>query len=325
LIVVLLVSSAMFSKIEAQGQATALFLRIPPSARAWGLGRSFVGLSDDIGSAYYNPSGLVNIEKSQMMLMYAPWLRQFIDDLHYSYLAWASNLKDIGHVAAHFTYLSLGRQEGTDEFGNPTGTFSSYELAFAISYGTYLSRDIALGGTFKYIHSHLANQGAGAEKGSGVGKSFAFDVGITYKVTHRMKLGASIVNIGPNMAYIDADQADPLPRALKIGIGYDIVNSQYYKLTAVFDSDIDLVGLGNKEDRGVKFDQTIFSGGAEFWYGESMALRAGYYYDKAGDVKSPTFGASIMWEKFQFDFGYFKGGTGHPLENQLLFSLIFRY
>ncbi len=323
----LLVLTIFNSIAEARdiSRATVLFLRIPPNARSWGLGRAYAAMADDIGSAYFNPAGLVNIQKDQAMLMYAPWMRQFVDDMHFSYFAWGRNIKDIGHVAAHLTFMFLGTQDRVGEDGTPQGSFSSYEFALSLSYGTYLGDYLAVGGTFKYIHSHLASAGAGQEVGSGVGKSFAVDAGILYTMPFKpeWKVGASIANVGPKMAYIDAAQADPLPRVLKIGTAYKIINKEYNQVTATMDLDIDMVGV-SREDLKDKFSSLIYCGGAEYWYAKAIGLRAGYYYDKDGEVKAPTFGASILWEKFQFDFGYFKGDTGHPLENQMLFSLLFR-
>ncbi|MBP7462118.1 MAG: PorV/PorQ family protein [Candidatus Delongbacteria bacterium] len=321
----LILSSVSVMEARDVSRATALFLRIPPSARAWGIGRAYVALADDIGSAYYNPAGLVNIKKDEMTLMYAPWLRQFVDDIHYSYFAWGKNMKDIGHLALHSTILFLGSQERTAPDGTPQGSFSSYEMALAFSYGTNLSEDLAVGGTIKYIHSHLSDQGTGQEKGTGVGKSFALDLGVLYTpdFLDRLRLGASLSNLGPDMSYIDAEQADPLPRVLKLGGAYKIINQKYNQLTFTTDLDIDMVELTGDEMRD-KISTIIYCTGAEYWYGNTIGLRGGYYYDKDGDVKAPTFGASIIWQRFQFDFGYFKGESGHPLENQMIFSLLFR-
>jgi len=316
-------------ELKAVSQSTALFLKIAPSARAWGMGRSYVALADDIGSAYFNPAGLSNVKNDEFIFMYAPWLKQFVDDLHFSYLAWGREWKDFGNVAAQLTFLSLGEQIQTSPDNVTMGTFSSYEMALAFSYGTYISENIAVGGSFKYIHSHLSDQGAGNEKGSGVGKSFALDFGILYYTPFlpKLTLAASITNIGPDMSYIDADQADPLPRSMKLGFAYRFIDDEFSKLNWIGDADIDLITLedqlvGNENEKMTT--ETIYSTGLEYWYGKSIALRAGYYLDEDGDVKSPTFGASILWERFQFDFGYFKGDKGEPLENQLLFSLLFK-
>jgi len=182
-----------------------------------------------------------------------------------------------------------------------------------------------VGGTIKYIHSHLSDQGTGQEKGTGVGKSFALDLGVLYTpdFLDRLRLGASLSNLGPDMSYIDAEQADPLPRVLKLGGAYKIINQKYNQLTFTTDLDIDMVELTGDEMRD-KISTIIYCTGAEYWYGNTIGLRGGYYYDKDGDVKAPTFGASIIWQRFQFDFGYFKGESGHPLENQMIFSLLFR-
>ena len=41
--------------------------------------------------------------------------------------------------------------------------------------------------------------------------------------------------MGPNISYVDADQADPLPFQLRTGVAYDVVQSQFNTLTLTVD------------------------------------------------------------------------------------------
>jgi len=69
--------------------------------------------------------------------------------------------------------------------------------------------------------------------------------------------------------------------------------------------------------------------GAEFWYQEQFALRAGYFYeDKTkGNRKYFTLGAGIKYNVFGLNFSYIvPSGSGvnqNPLSNTLRFSLLF--
>ena len=80
---------------------------------------------------------------------------------------------------------------------------------------------------------------------------------------------------------------------------------------------------GTGEDR--KFSQElkemIYNFGFEWWYTEHFVMRLGYIYDEEGDIKNPTFGAGVKFNKYGFDFGYTAGEKNHPRANTMFFSL----
>jgi hypothetical protein len=69
--------------------------------------------------------------------------------------------------------------------------------------------------------------------------------------------------------------------------------------------------------------------GAEYWYNNQFALRAGYFYeDKTkGNRKYFTTGVGIKYNVFGLNFSYLvptgSGTTQNPLSNTLRFSLVF--
>ncbi len=65
--------------------------------------------------------------------------------------------------------------------------------------------------------------------------------------------------------------------------------------------------------------------GAEYWYGTYVSLRAGYVYDKVGDVKNPTFGAGLQYGLFRFDFAYIPSSKTSALSNTMRFSMTGRF
>ena len=65
----------------------------------------------------------------------------------------------------------------------------------------------------------------------------------------------------------------------------------------------------------------IYNLGIEYWYSNIFVVRAGYIYDKAGDVKNPTFGAGIRYMKYGFDFGYTAGEQTDTRANTMFFSI----
>lgn len=68
--------------------------------------------------------------------------------------------------------------------------------------------------------------------------------------------------------------------------------------------------------------------GAEYWYDNQFALRAGYFYEHPtkGNRKYFTIGAGVKYNVFGLDFAYLiPTEQKHPLENTLRFSLLFDF
>ncbi len=354
------ISTVLFSssQVYAVSEAAVLFLQISPGARAAGMGEAFVALADDATAVFWNPAGLGFLEGRELTLMHANWLPQFGSDLYYDFAAYRHSVEGLGSFGVNVTYLNLGEQTITDESGpDPLGTFSSYEFAISTTYGTKLNQDWAVGVGLRYIRSNLSSVGAGAEQGDGKANAFSFDLSTIYKIPFHRKLsfGANLSNMGPKITYIDAAQADPLPTNLKVGFAYKFIDDEFNKLTWVGDMNHMMVkrnadgtsdawykalftspwtvvekeyeNLGDDEKEELVGESTIFNGilstGLEYWYGDLIALRAGYYWDEPGKVKFTSFGAGIQYNMYRFDFGYVAASEGHPLSNTMRFSLSF--
>ncbi len=317
-------------------QAGVLFLKIHPGARPGGMGEAFVAVADDATATFWNPAGLAFQNQREATLMHVNWLPQFkMSDLYYDFLSYVYPVEDWGTFGGNIVYLNLGETERRDENNTYQGTFSSYEFAITGSYGSTLSDDMSIGVNMRYIYSHLSDQGAGAEKGSGVATSIGVDIGWLWHTPFSgLSLGANLSNMGPKVAYIDRDQADPLPTNLKFGFAYRLVDSEFNRLTIVGDIDKELVYRHN-DGTSDPFYLAMFSswsdgpfwlvmtyhGGVEYWYSDLVGLRIGYWHDHFGKVKPVTFGASLRYSLYRFDFSYVSAGEGHPLQDTMRFSL----
>jgi hypothetical protein len=322
--------------------------------------------------------------KRELTFMHANWLPELATDLYYEYASIVVNKEGWGTLGANLTYLSLGKNVRTDEYGAEKGVFDSFEMAFALSYGTKLNSRLSSGISGKIIYSHLADQGAGYEKGKGSGSSFALDAGLlsnlwvqsdpkwsklipclaldawmltkgwaeregtkvikyipdvgdttvvekpksyhypglgilSYFLAKKIDLGIAATNFGPNIAYIDLNQSDPLPRNLAVGLAFRFVDTPFNKLTGTFEVNKELVGLDDPMKTEIK--EAIENMGIEYWYGTYVALRAGYIYDRAGDIKTPTFGAGLQYGHFHFDFAYIPSSKDLALANTMRFSM----
>ena len=233
LISLFIINSYSFS----QSEAGSIFLLIAPSARAGGMGEAHVGLADDAYASYWNPAGLGFLEGTELALMHVNWLPNLADDMAYDFFAMRKSIPNLGTVGGHLIYLNLGEQTRTDEVGSELGKFSSYMMAFNLSYSTKINENSAFGLNAKVSYQHLTDQGAGAEEGKGSSMDFGFDMGYMKKefIFQNLTLGATITNIGPKVSFIDPAQADPQPTNFTIGFNYQVLNSEYNKLSVVWD------------------------------------------------------------------------------------------
>ena len=338
LLVMLLGLVAFGSEAEAtnESQAAVIFLLIQPGARVGGMGGSFVTLSEDALATYYNPAGLAGQQERQLTFMHTNWLPALVSDLYYEFFAYSQYVEGWGNIGANLIYFNQGEQIRTDEHGNEEGTFISYDYAVSLSYGANISRDVALGITMKYINSHLSPLGAGKEKGEGIGKSFGVDVGVLYQPpVQGLKLGATFRNMGPRISYIDARQADPLPLHFVVGASYQVLDTEFSDVLAVLDLYKPLVKSEGSflealatawtdEELGDEFDQIDIHAGVEYTYSSFLSLRAGYSYDKDGDVKTPTFGFGLKYNWVQMDYAYLSA-QDTPLQDNSRFSVTLRF
>lgn len=351
----------MFGVVDGFSQNTVStgvpFLLIGPNSRFAGMGETGTALSDDATAMHWNPAGLsFQTEGTEINFTHSPWLAGLgISDLFYDYLAAKKYIKSInGTVGASLTYLNIGEVITTDEFGNRTGKdYKAYELAFAVGYGTKLSKDFGMGVVARLIYSRLSPNDlqVGNEKGTGTAFDASFDLAGMYKMStgpkflkDKFSFGFNLSNMGPKISYVDADQADPLPTQLRIGIAYNLLKNEGNELTIAADFSKLLVNrTDGKADPFYKAFFTSWKGGpsgilkslqssvgVEYWYGSPklIALRAGYFYEDPsnGNRRFVTLGAGIRYSLYGFDFSYITGTEdNHPLANTLRFGLIVNF
>ena len=225
-----------------------------------------------------------------------------------------------GTFGGNVTFISYGTIIRRGEQNQDLGSFESFEIAFTGSYGTALTNKLAGGVSAKVIYSKLSDIGAGQEKGKGTATGFAIDVGLLYQMSPRVTLGMAITNVGPKMAYIDAAQADDLPRNLAVGFAYKLLQSEYNRLLLTAEVNKMLVGLN--DGLSEEFQQLVLNGGAEFVYANLFAVRAGYIYDQEGRIKTVTLGAGVaLLNRFKFDFAYIPSSENVSLANTLRISI----
>ncbi len=314
-----------------ESRAAANFLLFSPSARAAGMGDAYVAIADDADATFFNPAALANDDQRSLSTTFYKPVPSLANDIFTSFGGYTQPFRGAGNFGLSLIYTSLGEQFRTDEQGQDLGSFTSFGVAFGVSYGAYLSKSVSLGITTKLIHQNLAGQGAGAEQGSGTGTSFAGDLGFLWKPSDRFAFAWTLRNVGPNMTFIDADQSDPLPQTFTIGLGWTFLKKEKYSFLFAADVYKPLADEGfgsfitgwNDGGGSEELKDMDYHVGGEWAYGLSeisaFAFRAGYSYDHDGNRKTPTFGFGLKYDWATFDLSYFANG-GTAVRNVFRFS-----
>ncbi|HEX7877774.1 MAG TPA: PorV/PorQ family protein, partial [Candidatus Eisenbacteria bacterium] len=222
----------------AQGTAGAYSLQIPPGARAEGMGRSFTAIADDAFAPWWNPGGLAFLDGQNASLMHTKLVPDLADDVYFEYISYAQHLAGWGGIAGTITYLSYGESQATDGSSGDLGTFSSWEIAPSVAIGTSITDNLGLGANLKYVHLDLAPALSSTSGQAGKGSTFAVDIGALYRIPNApINLALVVQNLGPDIALVDEEQADPLPRMLRVGGAWQVVNKNAHSLIFAFDAD----------------------------------------------------------------------------------------
>lgn len=290
---------------SAQGTSGAYSLKIPPGARANGMGQSNVALVGDATSLWWNPAGMSMVEGSVVDLMHSQLVPGLASDVFFEYIGGVRNLGGGIAVGAAVQYLTYGEWQAMSDDPNapPLGTASSFEVSPVIGGSIKLMDNLSIGMNFKFVYISLAPKWATVEGKEGKGHSVAVDMGAIWRVPEldffgrrikRLSLGMCLSNFGPSVSYVDSDQAAPLPRTVRAGFSY----------TPYLDEVVELRFVGDIERELIIVDvSNIYHVGSEFVYSDLFAVRAGYIYDEDGDIKAPTYGLGFIFnDRIRVDY-----------------------
>ncbi len=183
------------------GTAGVQFLKVGVSARAMGMAEAFVGVADDASALYYNPGGLLQLQKPDHMFTHIVYPA----GIQFEYLGTAWPVPKLqAAVGAHVTLLHTDEMdETTPEQPYGTGrTFTASDLAIGVTYSQRLTNKFSVGGNIKFIEERLADQ-----KATGL----AFDVGTYYNTGwKKIVIAMVITNFGPDMNFVDSPFPMPI-------------------------------------------------------------------------------------------------------------------
>jgi Type IX secretion system protein PorV len=339
------------------------FLRISPDARAGGMGDLGLATSPDASSSFWNLAKTsFNKSKGGIMATYTPWLKDLVNDVYLASLSGYYKLDEESAIAGSLRYFSLGNIQFTDNLGNEFGSFRPREFGIDFGYSRKLSAKSGIGVGLKYISSNLANNITVGSTTYKTGSAVAGDIAYYYdgktEAGNGWAFGAVMSNLGSKISYTsNATQKDYIPANLGLGTTYsrkfneqnsimfgvdinkllvptppaDPATAQQladYRSKSVLGSWFSSFGdaPGGFSEELKEFQVSL---GAEYWYNNQFALRAGYFNESKtkGNRRYFTMGVGINYNVFGFNFSYLiPSGSGvnrNPLSNTLRFSVLF--
>lgn len=314
------------------------FLTVAPDARSSGMGDVGAATAPDIYSMYWNPGKLAFLEEDYGGSMsVTPWLRHLVNDMWIGYLNGYMKLRKEDALGVSLQYFDMGSMDFTNESGEIIGNHSPREYALGVTYSRQLSKTFGLAVTAKYINSNLS--GSVAVSGTGgtttkPGNTAAVDVGAYWSNEirisarpYQLSLGGAITNLGGTISYTNEENAENIPRNLRLGGNLATDIDLYNSINFSLDMNKLLVPTSVSTD-GNSFSEQIkeirYSLGMEYWYAKAIAARLGYYHEHAdkGNRKYATVGLGVAYNKFKFDFSYLIPITNNsPLQNTLRISV----
>lgn len=191
-------ANGFFSK-SGRGRDGPALLKLDTGVRALSLGGAYVGVADDAGAVFWNPAGLQQVHRDELLLGQA---RLFEDqtrhDLGWAHPSWRRGERETWGVSA--SYLTMDPFDLVND-GSPAGSARPWEGAVGVSYARPF-RDIAWGITGKTAQKEFP----GAS-----GRSYLMDAGVMGKAkTLGADWGIAVANLGTPMALGDEKLQSPL-------------------------------------------------------------------------------------------------------------------
>lgn len=194
------------SAAAQDGSSAYQYLNITSSSRIYGLGGvNITAVEDELSVTDQNPALLGPEMDNQILIDYMRYLGQS----NFAGARYAHAVGERGAWSAGIRYFGYGKMQGTDEFGNPTSSFSPSDVNFNGSFSYDITDRLRGGITLKLLYSSYESYSAFA-----VGT----DLGINYyDPDHELSLSAVVANLGGQLKRFNTTY-DRLPFDIRLGI-----------------------------------------------------------------------------------------------------------
>ena len=301
LLIVTIFSSSMFAQLfptlggQRAGISTAQFLKIGVGGRATAMGDAFVAVANDASALYWNPAGLAQTKRNEIIISHNEWLV----DIRHQFIGGIYHLSSNDVVGVSLTALHMDDMPVTTEV-QPFGTgeyFSFGDIAIGVTYSRRMTEQFSFGGTVRYIEETLDKL-----KMRGImidlGTYYWTGLGSTRFAVTISNFGNELAPDGDVVLFGNREKSDwqsfSPPTMFRFGIALEPYQDEEHRFTTS-------VQLNHPNDNSENV-----SLGLEYAWKEILYLRGGYKINVEG--QDFTFGAGvtapISIADITFDYAY---------------------
>jgi long-subunit fatty acid transport protein len=229
----------------ADGGRADAFYNFGAGARSLGMGKAYSAVADTVEAMYWNPAGLMQVEKMELSTLSSDLFMGY----KFTYHGLVYPMPD-QVFAFHSAGLTSPLFEGRDSQNNLTSSFSDSKTSLGASFATKLSPQMSFGVSYKKFTRVLASY---------ADEVTLIDGGILLQPSEQLRIGLTAMNL---VSMVDASKtSDKFEINLRLGLAYQA-------------SDAFLLSL----DMGDGLSHWF--AGAEFHLHPALALRGGVNYDE---------------------------------------------
>lgn len=276
--------------VAAATPALADFRHARPGARPRALGSAFVALADDANAAYWNPAGLTRDDRASLVLTRA-WLYG-VEDLGNDYVC--ADLPPWRGLSFGLSWVRLGIDD----------LYSEDTINLAVAARAPFLDGLSLGAAAKLLRLDAPGYERYNDPAyAGADNAVAVDLGFHYAGGKAWTLGGVFHNVNePELSLVTTtDRPDPAYAEWALGGSY------LFRETLLVTVDV-----RSREDGLL---DTALRGGAEIWFFDALALRAGM------DAGTTAMGVGLQDVHWQADFAL---ENNRPLGNVYVLSFTVR-
>ncbi len=184
-------------------QESGVFLKLPISVKASGMGDAFAAVANDPLGMHYNPAGIAFFKYPSISLVH----HIHVQDISGDSVGFVYPFKNLVLRMAP-TIFKMKEEPIYDSFGNDTGESFGYQGTIIPVAAGYRFGDLALGASFKLYSEKIMDQSSNTN---------AFDIGAIYRFK-RFQFGFSAQNFGGKIFDYDVTKIQ------RLGISYSGYN-----------------------------------------------------------------------------------------------------
>ena len=289
---------AQFNKV---GRTAFQFLKIGVGARQSAIGEASISSVQDVNSVFWDPANIAGVENAEASFSNAWWFA----DMKYVSGAVAMRLGGIGVGALSIASLNYGDipealvtvPSGSSD--TRTGsTFTGGDLLVGASFSHQFTDHLAIGVGVKWMQEKLYTYTVSLP---------AFDIGTFYDTGFKgIRIAMSAQNFAGSVKWLsqsNREEGYDIPLIYRIGASVDLIRGK----DAFIDlGEMNVLTLSTEAIHTNDYAERL-NVGAEYWFNNLLALRAGYRFNY--DEGNWSFGAGVSMKQLvgydiRVDFAY---------------------